>query len=397
LLLFRDELSGWLATMDREGHENDRSFYCESWNGTGAYTYDRIGRGTVRIGAACLSVLGGIQPGPLQAYLHEVFGRGATDDGMIQRFQLTVYPDVAGEWVNVDRWPDSEAKNAVFAVFRQLAELDIVLLGATQGDGLPYLRFTAEAQAVFDVWRADLERRLRADTDHPVVISHLAKYRSLMPALALILHVVDCLDMRTGGPVSEQAARRAVAWCTYLEAHARRVYQTITALTITTATLLAAKLSRGELPSPFRARTVLRKGWTGLSDMEAIDLALDLLEELYWVRRVDVPATVKGGRPTAEYLVNPTVTATEPPPGGSVGSVSGSPGEYALARGRHVEETSSSSSSENLHTPTPSHRQNRHNPHLGAKRGGATSTGLSLAERVRAVRERAQAQRAPRR
>jgi hypothetical protein len=40
--------------------------YCEAWNGAGAYTYDRIGRGTLHIRAACLSVLGGIQPGPLE-------------------------------------------------------------------------------------------------------------------------------------------------------------------------------------------------------------------------------------------------------------------------------------------------------------------------------------------
>ena len=40
LLLFRDELSGFLHMMDRPGHENDRAFYCEAWNGTGAYTYE---------------------------------------------------------------------------------------------------------------------------------------------------------------------------------------------------------------------------------------------------------------------------------------------------------------------------------------------------------------------
>lgn len=50
LLLFRDELSGFLHTMDRPGHENDRAFYCEAWNGTGAYTYDRIGRGRCTFG-----------------------------------------------------------------------------------------------------------------------------------------------------------------------------------------------------------------------------------------------------------------------------------------------------------------------------------------------------------
>src|SRR5229473_3325540 len=104
LLLFRDELSGFLHTMERPGRENDRAFYCEAWNGTGAYTYDRIGRGTLHIRAACLSVLGGIQPGPLERYLREVFaGRG--DDGLIQRFQLAVWPAVGGQWRNVDRWP----------------------------------------------------------------------------------------------------------------------------------------------------------------------------------------------------------------------------------------------------------------------------------------------------
>src|SRR2546426_1343824 len=56
----------------------------EAWNGTGAYTYDRIGRGTLHIRAACLSVLGGLQPGPLERSLREVFG-GRGDDGLLQR------------------------------------------------------------------------------------------------------------------------------------------------------------------------------------------------------------------------------------------------------------------------------------------------------------------------
>jgi hypothetical protein len=33
-----------------------------------------------------------------------------------------------------------------------------------------------------------------AEDDHPVLLSHLAKYRSLMPALALIPHVIDGVD-----------------------------------------------------------------------------------------------------------------------------------------------------------------------------------------------------------
>jgi hypothetical protein len=108
VLLFRDELAGFLATMERSGHENDRAFYLEAWNGTGGYTYDRIARGTLHIDAACVSILGAITPGPLSAYLREAFG-GSHDDGLIQRFQLSVYPDLPCHWHKVDRLPDPTA------------------------------------------------------------------------------------------------------------------------------------------------------------------------------------------------------------------------------------------------------------------------------------------------
>ena len=58
LLLFRDELVGFLRGLDKEGHESDRAIYLEMWNGTGSFTSDRIQRGTVRT-PAILSILGG--------------------------------------------------------------------------------------------------------------------------------------------------------------------------------------------------------------------------------------------------------------------------------------------------------------------------------------------------
>jgi putative DNA primase/helicase len=109
VLLFRDELVGFLATMDRAGHENDRSFYLQAWNGTSRYTYDRVGRGTLDIEAACVSILGATTPGPVQAYLREAFS-GMRDDGLIQRFQVSVYPDAPAVWRNVDRDPDVSAR-----------------------------------------------------------------------------------------------------------------------------------------------------------------------------------------------------------------------------------------------------------------------------------------------
>ncbi len=94
VLCFRDELSGFLRSLEKEGHECDRAFYLEAWKGTGRFTYDRIGRGTVDIEAAIVSILGSIQPGPLRAYLRAAVADTEGADGLIQRFQLAVYPDV---------------------------------------------------------------------------------------------------------------------------------------------------------------------------------------------------------------------------------------------------------------------------------------------------------------
>ena len=46
-----------------------------------------------------------------------------------------------------------------------------------------------------------------------MVLSHGAKYRSLLPSLALIVHLIDSVEAGTAGPVSRAAAERAVAWC----------------------------------------------------------------------------------------------------------------------------------------------------------------------------------------
>ena len=148
LLLFRDELTGFLRSLDRQGHESDRGFYLESWNGFGSYVYDRIGRGTVVIPNICMSIFGGIQPGPLTRYLRGS-ASGDQADGFIPRFQLIVYPDLSPQWVNVDRWPDTEAKNRAFNVFKALDGIDPATIGAAMDldSGVSYLGFAPSRKA----------------------------------------------------------------------------------------------------------------------------------------------------------------------------------------------------------------------------------------------------------
>jgi hypothetical protein len=153
LLIFRDELIGFLAALDREDRKSDRGFYLEAWNGYGSFLYDRIGRGTVLIENCCVSILGGIQPAKLLAYLHQAMDP-IGNDGLLQRFQLLVYPNEPRTWELVDRCPDKAAKDRAFDVLKRLAETDFTNHGALLDEytPCPYFQFGPKAQEVFDGW-----------------------------------------------------------------------------------------------------------------------------------------------------------------------------------------------------------------------------------------------------
>ena len=296
LLVFRDELVGWLRNLDKQGQEGARTFFLEAWDGRSGFTYDRIGRGTVRIPSACVSLLGGIQPGPLAQYVRDADKSGAGADGLLQRFQMLVYPDAPDDWHNVDRWPDSVAREKAFRHFEHLVSMDAGKINADASGAIPFLRFDEPAQVVFDEWRNELETvKLRAD-EPEVIESHLSKYRSLIPSLALIIHLAD----GGAGPVPEVAVVQAAAWAEYLEAHARRIYGM--ALGDNQALHeLARRIQSGSLADQFKPKDVYRNHWRHL-DKEATLRAIDGLELLNWITVEEIPT---GGRPTMLCHINP--------------------------------------------------------------------------------------------
>jgi len=325
LLLFRDELSGFLHSLDREDRAGDRAKYLEMWTGRGELTYDRIERGTVRIPSNTLSILGGIQPDVLMAYVCEAVRGGNGNDGLLQRFQLFVWPDAPREWQNVDRWPDTKAKNDAFNVFNYLDRLAAQAAGADTSDGIPFLRFSGDAQERFNPWRAELEKTLRSGTEHPAFEAHLAKYRKLVPALALLIHLVN----RKSGPVSLAALDKALLWASYLEAHARRIYSAVLRPDTAAARELAKHLQRGDLPERFTLRETYRKGWAGLSSKEESEAATEILCDLGWIRlAAEISRSTSGRTPSPVFEINPKILKQPAEPtdktdridsGGSVG------------------------------------------------------------------------------
>ena len=91
-----------------------------------------------------------------------------------------------------------------------------------------------------------------------------------------------------------------------MEAHARRLYASVTDPARVAAAFLARKLARGRLPTPFTARDVYRNAWTGLTEPRGVHRALEVLNELGWIRSEPVRG-MDGGRPTVRFHINPAV------------------------------------------------------------------------------------------
>ncbi|MCE5308532.1 MAG: DUF3987 domain-containing protein [Acidobacteriales bacterium] len=300
ILVIRDELTGWWSQLDRAGREGERAFCLQAWNGDTGHTIDRIGRGTIHVEACCMSMLGGIQPGRLRSYLVDALEDGPSNDGLIQRFQLLVWPDTAPDWNYVDQAPDAASEQEAARVFRKLVEMD--------AEDPVRLRFASDAQELFIEWLAELEAKIRGDELHPALISHLSKYRSLMPSLALLFYLAQAGGGDTG-TVSLRHAQQAAAWCQYLESHARRVYSCIVTPQLRAARELAEKIKHRKVGKDglFSCRDVYLKGWSGLDSPEAVKQAAKVLQDAGWVRDLFTESGPFGGRPSNRYEVNPGV------------------------------------------------------------------------------------------
>jgi putative DNA primase/helicase len=308
VLLIRDELTGWLSELDRAGREGERPFHLQAWNGNTGYTMDRIGRGTIHVPACCESILGGIQPGRLRSYLVDVLRDGPADDGLIQRFQLLVWPDADPGWKYVDRAPVAASEERVARVFRNLVELD--------AENPVLFRFAPDAQQLFIDWLAELEAKVRGDDHHPALISHLSKYRKLMPSLALLFELADRASSvgfdgsslaRSQNFVSLEHARQSADWCDYLETHAGRVYSCVVTPQLRAAQELADKIMKRKMGVSgfFSSRDVYRNGWSGLDSPEAVKRAAEVLLDAGWLREVSIESGSSGGRPPVRYAINP--------------------------------------------------------------------------------------------
>jgi putative DNA primase/helicase len=303
IAVIQDELVGVLEGMETKGQEASRAFFLGAWNGDQPHRVDRVGRPSNLIERLALYVLGGMQPDKLRVYVSDAVHGGGRNDGLIQRFQLLVQPDMPDTSNYVDRPHDFEAaENAVNAIvkLRHIKPEDVGAKLSSDGS-YAFLQFSPDAQASFVKVYTSLGSQARDSRTPSYLRSHLEKYPRLVAALALIIHLLD----EGEGPVSITALNKAAKWMCYLKKHAKRIYGIAGGAGSVGARNLAERLSKGELSSPFVKRDVERKCWSGLSTSTNIDAALDCLVTTNWLKK-ELPDNGAGSQ-TGLYYINPTV------------------------------------------------------------------------------------------
>ncbi len=292
LVLVRDELTGWIAGLNRDDRQQDRAFWLEAFNGDGDFRYDRISRESIFIPSNTVSLLGGIQPSKLLPLLLAQRD-GSGDDGLVERFQLMVYPDIKS-FIYKDRKPNVEKREKAYQVFSSLDGIGYCDLETDR----PVLKFDNEAQELFSDWYCNLMTRVSGNDINQRLESHLGKYPSLMPSLSLIFHVAEC-GLKAN--ITVDSVKLAIRWCEVLETHARRVYALADG-SMAGAKILFERLQK--LPAEFKMDDLRDKGWMGLQGRQEREEALKILEEHGYLVKVEERHSNKG-RSSVTYKVNP--------------------------------------------------------------------------------------------
>jgi hypothetical protein len=295
LLLIRDELPGFLARLESEEYQSERAFYLEAFNGDGRFTYDRIGRGTVHIENCTLSIIGGVQPSRIAPIVRGAI-TGASNDGLIQRLQMAVWPDDIPSWKWVDRHPSRDAREAYDRAFQQLHALE---LGSS--DHPLVLRFSPAAQDLFREWMEEIQTEARSGKLSSTLESHILKMPKTVASLALLFEMIEGSHFEVG----EMSIRRALGWADYLRSHANRLYSSGDTMAEDGARLIIER--RRQLPDQFTVRDVQRKAWASLGDRDAVVSAIDILAATNHCREVPAQPGAGGGRPSMAYAWHPSL------------------------------------------------------------------------------------------
>ena len=288
LLLFRDELTGWVRSMDqyRGGRGADRQHFLSMWSRS-PIKVDRKGATPgvppIFVERPCLSVVGGIQP----ELLPDLGDAAQRDDGFVDRL-LWCYPDPVP-----DRWTpagiDLEVVRAAEAALERLYRLQGAPRLGDDERSPRVVRLGGDAAERWAAWYDAHTAEMRSEGLPRRLRGPWAKLPGQLARLALILHAL-------AEPVADELAletlEAAIRLLDYFKSHARRAYRQLGRQRKgRTLKVLAALKQWGPTPQHVLLRDVFQRNMSA-GDLRA---TLEELEEAGLVTRSEDRDT--GGRP----------------------------------------------------------------------------------------------------
>ncbi|MBF0442801.1 MAG: DUF3987 domain-containing protein [Oligoflexales bacterium] len=286
VLVFRDELPGFLNSFKKTGYENAREFYLEAWGGQGHHKKQRVsGELDAEINGLCCGVFGSIQPQKLAPYVEEAHNPIGSD-GLLPRFQLACFPDPIPHRY-VDEKPNLHAEQRVRSIFQKIDAYCPPYNNITQEYIEKKFIFDGEAQEIY----MNYENELGRDRDDFACSSAIAKlkgkYTGLVSSLALIFHVIDIFDGKSKNIISKDNIEMAVKWCRYLESHARKIYRVNENSYSNGAKSLLKMIFTGEIGRNFIASDTYRNRREFLTTRRDAEPVLSELCNYGWIRKIE--------------------------------------------------------------------------------------------------------------
>lgn len=291
LVLEKDELAGCVQQWDRDGAQGSREFFLESWEGGRSYSLHRITRGDIYIPSCTLSMIGGIQPAKLNAYVSDALNpKSSRNDGFLQRLQMVVLPS-RKPFIPMD--VETSIPDSLLGLF---TELDRSLQAAAFSGGkyrpLVY-RATTSATEFWLQWLSHWMGIVEQESEQHIG-GHLSKYRSLMAGLSLVFAIIH-----NHPKVEVSDMELASGWCDYLSIHARKMYRCTEQGTPTE--LLADKIKAGKVKDGDTLKAIKDANILGRNTRKVIDAAIKELIAANWIHVIEV------GRGSKVIHINPSV------------------------------------------------------------------------------------------
>ena len=219
VLVMRDELAGWVRSMDQYksgGKGADRQFWLSGWSNSHVIV-DRKGRGEpLFLPRPFVGVVGAIQPGVLPE-----LGAGR-EDGMMDRF-LFAYPlPVPSAWSDHEISPASRAEYA--RLYERLRELHMNT--DEHGDPNPVrVHFSPDAKELFKGAVNELGKERHRPGFPARLKGPYSKLEAYLARLSLILALSRAADTGVAERVEEDDVLAAMVLVDYFKGMARRVYR----------------------------------------------------------------------------------------------------------------------------------------------------------------------------